>query len=291
MPNGTTLKQFILKFYAGTTANSVEAESRQLGKSLGSWLRGFAEWSASQPELRPIVAENIEAKQVRHMLNFLWLSERVKEYPAILDHAKNIFVEVENAANTEMEDESKLQIIHGDFWTGKWAHIWQLNTMGCTEYWFFPFSILLPNAPILEGRDVPVFVIDWEMAHLGVPNVDFGQMIAEMYTTWLFKSIPSGLWMMESLVYAYGEVTEEFAFRTAIQVGTHLVCVISTLGWGPPEQVEKAIVIGRDIIVHAWNKDRSWFEKGELACIFSQVVSVWSIWIYSISHGTPGAFG
>lgn len=130
----------------------------------------------------------------------------------------------------------------------------------------------MPDAPIRECSDVPVFVIDWEMAHIGVPNVDFGQIIAEMYTIWLYKSIPAGLWLMEGLVDAYGEVTEEFAFRTAIQVGAHLVCVTSIVGWGPPEQIEKAVAIGKDIIVLAWKKDRSWFEKGELACIFRQVV-------------------
>ena len=122
-----------------------------------------------------------------------------------------------------------------------------------------------------DGRNVTLFVVDWEMMHLNVPNVDFGQMIAELYAIWLFKSIPAGLWMLEALVEAYGQVKEASAFRTALQIGAHLVCSISDADWGPPDQIEKAVGIGKDIIVHAWNNDRAWFEKGELACIFRQV--------------------
>lgn len=122
-----------------------------------------------------------------------------------------------------------------------------------------------------DGGNVTAFVIDWEMMHLNEPNVDFGQMIAEFYTIWLFKSLPAGLWALEAMVDAYGPVTEASAFRTAIQIGVHLVCVISDTKWGPPEEIEKAVGVGKEIIVHAWNKDRAWFEKGEFACIFRQV--------------------
>lgn len=132
-------------------------------------------------------------------------------------------------------------------------------------------SILLPDEPTSEdGQGTTMFVIDWEMLHMNVPNVDIGQMIAELYTIWLFRSIPAGLWVLEALVEAYGEVTEEFAFRTALQVGSHLVCVICELRWGSPEQIERVLALGRDIILHAWRKDRTWFERSELACIFLQ---------------------
>ena len=133
-------------------------------------------------------------------------------------------------------------------------------------------SIILPDAPISQNDDhVTVFVVDWEMMHLNVPNVDFGQMIAELYFFWVFKSIPAGLWMLEAMVDAYGPVTEEFAYRTLIQIGAHLVCVITDLSRVPPEQLEKSITVGKELIVHAWNKHRRWFEKSELACIFRQV--------------------
>lgn len=117
-----------------------------------------------------------------------------------------------------------------------------------------------------------MFVVDWECTQLGLPSVDFGQMIAEMYALWLYKSITAGLWMMEGFISAYGNTSEDFAFRTLIQIGTHLLCITTTFpGWGTPGQVEEVACVGRDIIVHAWKRDRSWFEKGVLACLFSSV--------------------
>jgi len=65
------------------------------------------------------VAENRDAPQVRHMLNFLWMYERIKEYPAILGGVADILAQVEKAAREERQDEDKLSIVHGDFWTGK----------------------------------------------------------------------------------------------------------------------------------------------------------------------------
>ena len=97
-------------------------------------------------------------------------------------------------------------------------------------------------------------------------------MIAEMYTMWLYKKITASLRMMEEFIDAYGDISEAFAFRTAIQVGAHLTTVIHTMDWGTPEQNEKVITVGRDIIVNAWKKDRTWFEKGDLASLFGHAV-------------------
>lgn len=131
-------------------------------------------------------------------------------------------------------------------------------------------SILLPKYPIQEGSDTPVFVIDWELSQLGKKELDLGQMIAELYELKLYKGMQGGLWMVQGLIYGYGTVNEDFIFRTAIQFGTHLVCFgTSVSGWGTPEQVENCARIGKEIIVHAWKKDRRWFEEGELACLFS----------------------
>ena len=114
-----------------------------------------------------------------------------------------------------------------------------------------------------------MFVVDWEMAQPGVPNLDLGQMIAELYELWLYRSIDAGLWMIQGLVESYGASDEDFAFRTAIQVGVHLISFgTSVQGWGTPEQVEAVARTGRDLIVNAWEKKLDWFEKSDLACLF-----------------------
>jgi hypothetical protein len=135
-------------------------------------------------------------------------------------------------------------------------------------------SILLPNTPIQEGVEVPIFVIDWEQGQLGVPALDHGEMIGEFYAFWLYKKIDAGLWVMQGYIEGLGKQSESLAWRNAIQVGVHLLAFSTIAGWGTPGQIEIVAGLGRDIIVKAWNRDREWFEKSELACLFTNDVRV-----------------
>ncbi|KAI0180901.1 kinase-like domain-containing protein [Hypoxylon sp. FL1284] len=251
LPSGTDLKTYALKTYANSNSETTRQQYLQLGKTLGRWLRGFHEWAAGRYELRQVVAGNDIMQHIKHTINFDTLLERIKQFPAILSDAEDAFRQVIDMDAEEWDVEDELQVIHGDFWTG---------------------NILLPDAPIQEGADVPVFVTDWEMAQLGKYWFDLGQMIAELYELKLYKDISAGLWIIEGFVNGYGAVSEGFAFRTAIQVGVHLVGFgTSVPGWGTPEQVENVARIGKDIIVHALEKNRQWFEKGDLVSLFSTV--------------------
>jgi hypothetical protein len=125
-----------------------------------------------------------------------------------------------------------------------------------------------------EGTQTPVFIIDWEMAQLGVRPLDLGQMIAEMYELFLFKNIEAGRWMVEGFAAGYGPVDDRFAFRVAIHVGAHLVVFGSRVaGWGSDEQVLQVVGKGREIIERAWHEDRQWFEAGDLACLFKSAIA------------------
>ncbi|KAI0526377.1 kinase-like domain-containing protein [Xylaria bambusicola] len=246
--DGKDLKTYALDTYLANTPDAVRPQCLQLGRALGKWLRSFHTWSATQTGLRQMVTGNKELQQLKHYINFSWLLDRVEQFPSILSEAKGVFENVKEMAAKELEDESQLQPIHGDFWTG---------------------NILLPDRPIHENSDITMFVIDWEMAQMGLPNLDFGQMVAELYELKLYKDITAGLWMVQGFAEGYGEVSDDFAFRTAIQIGAHLVSFgTSVQGWGTPEQVEMVARTGRDIIVHAWQKDRAWFQQGDLACLF-----------------------
>ncbi|KAI3336528.1 kinase-like domain-containing protein [Xylariaceae sp. AK1471] len=246
--NGKDLKTYALNTYSANTLETARPQCLQLGRALGRWLRNFHTWSATQAGLRKTVAGNTEMQQLKHLINFSWLLDRVAQFPSVLGEAQDVFEKVKAMAAKELEDESRLQVIHGDFWTG---------------------NILLPDSSIQEGSDVPMFVIDWEMSQIGVPNLDIGQMIAELYEMKLYRNVTAGVWMVQGFVEGYGSVSEDFAFRTAIQVGAHLVCFgTSVQGWGTPEQVEMVARTGRDIIVHAWQKDREWFQRNDLACLF-----------------------
>lgn len=132
-------------------------------------------------------------------------------------------------------------------------------------------SVLVPKAPHFGQAEMAVFVVDWEMCQIGAQALDLGQMIAELYETKLFKNVNCGVWVIEGLLEGYGPLSEEMAFRTAIHVGVHLVVWGSTVaGWGSEQQIKEVVEVGRDFIVHGWNKNRAWFEGGALECLFNE---------------------
>lgn len=111
--------------------------------------------------------------------------------------------------------------------------------------------------------------MDWEVCHFGLPQLDLGQMIAELYELWLFKDIEEGKWLIEGFAAGYGYVDDDFAFRTALHVGTHLIGWGSRVpGWGSEAQVQHVVGVGKEIVLRAWHQDRAWFEAGDLACLF-----------------------
>ncbi|KAF5974921.1 phosphotransferase enzyme family [Fusarium coicis] len=247
MPDGIHLKDYAIQNYGSPTPDAFKYQCQEIGKAIGKWLQEFGTWSGQQVRHRDLVAQNKFGQHVRRMVNYAWLHDRINEHPSILKEVKDILAQVEQMAEAEKGDTDKLQIIHGDFCTG---------------------NVVLPDAVIKEGTNIPIFVVDWEMVQLGLPSVDFGQMIAEMYALWLYKSVDAGLWMMEGFIEGYGDISKDFAFRTAMHVGTHLVCVTTDFpAWGR-EKYERDIEVGRDIIVHAWERDRDCLQKGDLASLF-----------------------
>lgn len=131
-------------------------------------------------------------------------------------------------------------------------------------------SILLPDEVLSPGGQTQLFVIDWEMCQLWLPQLDLGQMIAELYELTLYKDIQAGLWLIEGFTSGYGFVSDDFTFRALLHAGIHLVGFGSMVaGWGTPEQCENVAMVGRDIVLRAWQRDREWFKGHDLACSFT----------------------
>lgn len=131
---------------------------------------------------------------------------------------------------------------------------------------------MIGNAPLQKGSDIPLFVVDWEMAHLGHRYVDFGQMLAEMYAIWQYRKMEAGLWLVQGFCQGLNLEDENLAFRIAAQVGCHLVaCDAKIPSWGTPDQQEECARAGRDFIVHARKRERDWFDESDLACLFARV--------------------
>ncbi|KAH8895098.1 hypothetical protein GQ53DRAFT_839453 [Thozetella sp. PMI_491] len=243
-----------------------EAQFYAVGRTIGVWLRDLHAWGM-QPEqegFREKVALNKGMQKLKNLVNYTYLMSAVDTFPDLLTEAKDVFLEVKAMSEEELKDESKLDVIHGDFWTG---NITAIPT--ATDTCVSRISTLLPNVPFQEGVQTPVFVVDWEMCEMAVRPLDLGQFIAELYCLILYRDIKAIQWLINGFAEAYGFVDDAFAFRVAIHTGVHLASLSSRIpGWGTDEQIQTVVRTGRDMIVHAWHKDRAWFEASDLASLF-----------------------
>ncbi|KAK3322631.1 kinase-like domain-containing protein [Apodospora peruviana] len=265
LPTGIDLKNYALKYYEPHTNPSKKPQCLALGHSLGIWLKTFHDWTAvwaakerfpstarSRPSIHTIAFQNKILQMLKHKTYYDSLLKLVDTFPAILPQARQVFEQVKSMADQELADDSTLQAVHGDFWTG---------------------NILIPDKEMdCEAPPEPttVFVVDWEVISLGVPVRDVGQMIAELYMLKLFKDIDAGEWIIEGFVEGYGPLGgEDKVFRTLVHIGCHLVVVGGTVdGWGERGDVEGVVGFGRDMIVKGWEGNRKWFEGRVLGGLF-----------------------
>ncbi|KAF4333841.1 cytoplasmic trna 2-thiolation 2 [Fusarium beomiforme] len=250
LPEALSLKDYALKYYAAPTSPTLNGQCDQLGHGLGSWLRSFHGWSQEpkQAALREVFAGNKEMQGLKNMINYRQLLQMIDRHPEILSDARDVLQDVSDLATRELADESALYPIHGDFWTG---------------------NILLPDTPLAEGTQTSIRVIDWEMVQIGVRPMDLGQVIAELWLLKLYKDIAAGEWLIRAFTDGYDAVDDDFAYRTVIHVGVHLICFGSqTPGWGGVGQQKDVVRTGKEIIVKAWGRDRGYFDEHVLGSLF-----------------------
>ncbi|KAK1980575.1 phosphotransferase enzyme family protein [Colletotrichum cereale] len=249
-PSPLSLKNYALQHFVASASGSLEPQCLNIGQGIGEWLRAFHEWSNApkQQKFRDIAAANKEMQKLKQWVNYERLPSSIERFPSILGECASTFTAIADKTNREMESDEKLQVIHGDFWTG---------------------NILLKGRP-WENEHNRLLVVDWEMCMLGVTPLDLGQMIAELYQLKLYKDMDSGLWLIQGFVKGYGAVDDEFAFRTLLHVGVHLIGFGTTVkDWGTEEQIKSVATEGRDLVTNAWEKNRAFFKCHPLGCIFS----------------------
>jgi hypothetical protein len=129
---------------------------------------------------------------------------------------------------------------------------------------------LLADAELPQpGGPLKIYVIDWELSHITSTAFDLGQMIGDLFETRHYEGIEATEWLIEAFMEGYGPVNNDIAFKTAVQVGAHLICWGSMAAKGSPEQTEHGLRIGCDFVVRGWEKDKAFFNGTVLKCLFS----------------------
>lgn len=122
LPSSVNIKTYALNHLSG---NPSELKDRLvgIGNSVGTWLRNFHTWAAApgQAKLQADIRFNKEMQALKNAVNYGALVSSIDTYPDILSDARDVLEQVKMMSEGEMADEHNLQIIHGDFWTGKCA--------------------------------------------------------------------------------------------------------------------------------------------------------------------------
>jgi hypothetical protein len=254
LPSALSLKEYALEHYS-PSSQTHKPQCDQLGHALGAWLRMFHGWSQEpkQAAMRQTFAGNKDGQGLKNMINYQRLLQMVDQHPDVLGDARDVFQGVSDLAAGELLDKTGLYPIHGDFWTG---------------------NVLISGIPVTGSDRIPIRVVDWELAQLGVRPLDLGQFIAELWSLKLYRNIDAGEWFIRAFVAGYGLVDDNFAYRTIIHVGVHLICFGHFWSTTPEELSEGEpqhfimYRIGKEIIAKAWSRDREYFRGHLLGYLF-----------------------
>lgn len=121
LPHAMNLKDYARKNLESPSSEAVKPQCLDLGRSLGQWLRSLHNWS-SQPgntEIRELAAKNKDLQKLKKVYNYDGMLRMVARYPSLLLECKDELQKIVDMATAEIQDDTNLQVIHGDFWTGK----------------------------------------------------------------------------------------------------------------------------------------------------------------------------
>ncbi|KAL3260599.1 hypothetical protein ABHI18_004441 [Aspergillus niger] len=225
-------------------------EVSNVGVSLGRWMSRFHEWGAmpDQASLRREIKGYHEMAEMKYNITYGSLRESIARYPALFGSSTHVFVRLKQRLKTEVAG-TEDQLVHGDF--------------GCR-------NVLISDGSLSVGRrTLSLSIIDWEVSHLGSVAIDLGQMLAELYVLTHFHSVTVASGMITQFIIGYGQLKDELAFRVALEFGVNLVlwpCREPSIRDEP--LTERCVHLGKDMIVHAEEKDKLWFRDGVLDSIF-----------------------
>ncbi|KAI2865659.1 hypothetical protein CBS12448_1956 [Aspergillus niger] len=267
--NVTTTSPILYEYYAASHAailsdlprssqlqvylNTPELDANEVsnvGVSLGRWMSRFHEWGAmpDQASLRREIKGNHEMAEMKYNITYGSLRESIARYPALFGSSTHVFERLIQRLKTEVAG-TEDQLVHGDF--------------GCR-------NVLISDGSLSVGRrTLSLSIIDWEVSHLGSVAIDLGQILAELYVLTHFRSVTVASGMITQFMVGYGKLKDELAFRVALEFGVNLVlwpCREPNIRDEP--LIERCVRLGKDMIVHAEEKDKPWFRDGVLDSIF-----------------------
>ncbi|KAI0098925.1 hypothetical protein GGR51DRAFT_552295 [Nemania sp. FL0031] len=185
-----------------------------------------------------LLGPNQAMRRLKCLITYDSFIEILERHPETIEGYRDTLEVVKTAMKYEFErsviegDES-CGLIHGDFWSGN------------------------------------------ENAQFGHRAVDVSRILADLYKHSHFKGAATSIRVMKGFMDGYGSLSDKFAYRIAIHAGVHLICWYYRRDRNQPllhplPTVLAVLELGRDLILKAWRRDKSWLQITLLGPLFAR---------------------
>jgi hypothetical protein len=115
LPSSLDLKTYCLSHSLS------KPECHRLGLAVGQWAKQFHSWAQEdgQAALLDSMKGNEDMKALKFMINYERLVGSIETFPDLLNESRTVFEDVREGMRKSVEEEGQVQLIHGDFWSGK----------------------------------------------------------------------------------------------------------------------------------------------------------------------------
>ncbi|QRV76938.1 phosphotransferase enzyme family protein [Ceratobasidium sp. AG-Ba] len=200
---------------------TIQSVSAQIGAALGDFMGRFYKWGA-QPEqagLRHRFSENIASKDTAVRVRYEFMIKKAEKYGMKKEWMETFVQEGINDAH-----ESGSTLVMGDFWVGKFSRLLCL--------WYSNLVLLIDNVLVSNGPELRVYVIDWELARRGRPEIDVGGMAASLYgIACIHPSYLSKLEFMQNFMWRHEKHFELDDVQVAFCAGMSAICLSADKPW------------------------------------------------------------
>jgi aminoglycoside phosphotransferase (APT) family kinase protein len=245
-----TLKQLVIDEALPQTV------AEEIGAAIGRFLARIHAWNKEASFDMGIFADNEVGKMITSWVTYDRLISTLggKDNIAamadpVLDIPRGKLDVISKLAETrsyEIKNTSE-SFTHGDFWPGNIMVSLRRESEGGT--------------PRLDK----LYVLDWELAKIGLQGLDVGQFCAEMRLLERFypNHQEGASTIMKSFLSAYkeGSGSDEALARVAVaHVGAHLVAWTPRVQWGGREKTREVVSEGVELLAGGAEGTRAWLE-------------------------------
>ncbi|PCH34021.1 hypothetical protein WOLCODRAFT_160534 [Wolfiporia cocos MD-104 SS10] len=243
------------------------AVARTIGKALGTFIGRLHARGRTDDAFRAFFDKNEEGKRLSALVTYGRLVSTLTDGrpPALCEPLLEVAAEdMESIERVVVETEreilnTKETVVMGDFWPGN----------------------VLVSLRREEGTGTVaverIYVIDWELAKVGLAGLDVGQFCAEVHLLGKFHEACEGAAsaMLRAFLHAYGEtdrgtVDIRVAQTVAVHVGAHWVAWTPRVPWGAKEKVREVVCKGIEYLVQGQSATDGWIKDSILAALLQR---------------------